>query len=137
MTVLSTPTIDRRQIDFLYWHGVSKMRMGDFDGAGRVFKLLQAAQPERSDAALGFAYCLVRQGQWEQAARTVAGLRRRPLRPEELGLLGRLHRRCEFERSRQAAKHKAAAQRQPTSPGGGSLPVAPDGTAGRSGEAAA
>lgn len=100
------PLLDQRQVDFLYWHAVSKMRMADFEGAGTLFRLLHAACPERTDVALGRVYCLVREAEFEAAAGLVAALRRRPLRSEEIALLGRLQRRCEFERSGSAARAK-------------------------------
>ncbi len=101
------PPLEQRQVDFLYWHAVSKMRMADFEGAGTLFRLLHAACPERTDVALGRVYCLVREAEFEAAAGLVAALRRRPLRSEEMALLGRLQRRCEFERGGSAARAKA------------------------------
>lgn len=101
-------SLSRKQIDFLYWHAVSKMRMGDFADAAVLFRLVGAVAPERTDAALGRAYCLVRQGEVAAAAEIVAELRRRMLRPEEMALLGRLHRRCEFERARSQRGRQAA-----------------------------
>jgi len=103
---------DRKQADFLYWHAVSKMRMSDFEGAGILFRLLRATDPQRSDAGLGYAYSLLRQGDLEQASAVVAELRRRPMRPEEMALLGRLHRRCEFELTRRARHMAASSLRQ-------------------------
>lgn len=91
---------DRKTLDFLYWHAVTKMRASDFEGAGVLFRLLRAAAPERCDVGLGHAYSLLRQGQVGKAAEVVADLRRRPMKPDEMTLLGRLHRRCEFEMSR-------------------------------------
>lgn len=104
------------QVDFLYWHAVSKMRMADFEGAGVLFRLLHAACPDRVDVALGRVYCLVRQGDYEAAAAVVTSLRRRPLRAEEMSLLGRLQRRCEFERARDVARHRTAARTPAATP---------------------
>jgi len=101
---------DRKTVDFLYWHAVTKMRASDFEGAGVLFRFLRAAVPERSDVGLGHAYSLLRQGQVDQAAKVVADLRRRPMRPDEMALLGRLHRRCEFEMSRTARKGASPAR---------------------------
>jgi hypothetical protein len=95
----------------MYWHAVSKMRMADFEGAGVLFRLLYALHPERSDVALGRAYCLVRQGEVDTASTIVAALRRRPLRADEMALLGRLHRRCEFERARHNVRQQVLARR--------------------------
>ena len=99
-------TLEPKQVDFLYWHGVSKMRMADFEGANTLFRLLHAACPERTDTALGRVYCLMRLGDLEAASSVVAALRRHPLKPDEMALLGRLHRRCEFERARSAARQR-------------------------------
>lgn len=96
--------LDRKTVDFLYWHAVTKMRASDFEGAGVLFRLLRAAAPERSDVGLGHAYSLLREGQVRQAAEVVAELRRRLLKPDEMALLSRLHRRCEFEASRAVRK---------------------------------
>jgi hypothetical protein len=107
----SSPTLEPRQVDFLYWHAVSKMRMADFEGANTLFRLLHAACPERTDTALGRVYCLVRLGELEAASGVVAALRRHPLKPDEMALLGRLHRRCEFERARLSSRQRGAARR--------------------------
>lgn len=106
------PMLDRKQIDFLHWHAVSKLRMGDFEASGTLFRLLKAVCPERTDIGLGFAYSLVRQGALEEASAVVSELRRRPMRPEEMALLGRLHRRCEFESRRleRAGRHATRSQ---------------------------
>ena len=77
----SDVSLERKQVDFLYWHAVSKMRMADFEGAGAIFALLQAAHPARHDASLGRIYCLMRQGELADAAGAVAAMRRRPLPP--------------------------------------------------------
>lgn len=105
MTAVSL-TLEPRQVDFLYWHGVSKMRMADFEGANTLFRLLHAACPERTDTALGRVYCLMRLGELEAASSVVAALRRHPLRPDEMALLGRLHRRCELERARSVSRQR-------------------------------
>jgi hypothetical protein len=97
-------TLDARQVDFLYWHAVSKTRMADFEGAAALFRLLCSACPDRTDVALGRVYCLVRQGDFEAATGILTALRRRPLRSEEMALLGRLQRRCEFERARDSSR---------------------------------
>ena len=96
-----------RQVDFLYWHAVSKMRMADFEGAGTLFRLLHVVCPDRTDVALGRVYCLSRLGEFEAAGGIITDLRRRPLRTEEMALLGRLQRRCEFERARDSARARA------------------------------
>lgn len=96
--------LDRKTVDFLYWHAVTKMRASDFEGAGVLFKLLRVAAPDRSDVGLGHAYSLLRDGDVQQATEVVADLRRRLLKPDEMALLSRLHRRCEFEASRSARK---------------------------------
>ncbi len=101
---------DRKTVDFLYWHAVTKMRASDFEGAGVLFRLLRAAAPERSDVGLGHAYSLLRLGHVDKATEVVADLRRRPMKPEEMALLGRLHRRCEFELSRTIRKGSTPAR---------------------------
>ena len=88
------------QVDFLYWHAVSKMRMADFEGAGVLFRLLHAASPERTDVALGRVYCLLRMAEYDSAAGLMTALRRRPLPTDEMALLGRLQRRCGPRQSR-------------------------------------
>ena len=104
----SAPSLEAAQVDFLYWHAVSKMRMADFEGAGVLFRLLHAASPERTDVALGRVYCLLRMAEYDSVAGLMTALRRRPLPTDEMALLGRLQRRCEFERSRSAARLRAA-----------------------------
>lgn len=97
-----TPFLDKSLTDFLYWHAVSKMRMAAFEDANAVFCLLQSVCPDRTDMAVGRIYCLIRLGQLDLAGELVEALRRRTLIPMEVALLGRLHRRCEFERTRAA-----------------------------------
>lgn len=108
MTATPATILEPKQVDFLYWHAVSKMRMADFEGANTLFRLLHAACPERTDTALGRVYCLVRLGELESASSVVAALRRHPLKPDEMALLGRLHRRCEFERARETSRQRLA-----------------------------
>jgi thioredoxin-like negative regulator of GroEL len=105
-------TMARRHLDFLYWHAVSKMRMAEFDGASRIFRLISRSSPARHDASLGLAYCLIRLGELDDAAGLVARLRRDALPSREMRLLGRLHRRCEFERSRRVSRERQLQQRQ-------------------------
>lgn len=113
ITLPSHPGImARRHLDFLYWHAVSKMRMAEFDGASRIFRLISRASPTRHDAALGLAYCLIRLGELDDAAGLVARLRRDALPSREMRLLGRLHRRCEFERSRRVSRERQLQQRE-------------------------
>lgn len=102
------PTLEAAQVDFLYWHAVSKMRMADFEGAGILFQLLYAANPGRTDVALGRLYCLLRKADYDSAAGLMTALRRRPLPTDEMALLGRLQRRCEFERARCANRQRLA-----------------------------
>ena len=90
-------TIDPQLADFLYWHAVSKMRMAEFADAEVLFRFLHNACGERTDAAIGRLYCLARLGDLKQAQTLVTSLRRKQLVPIEVALLGRLHRRCEFE----------------------------------------
>lgn len=105
-----TPGLDSAQTDFLYWHAVSKMRMGDFDGAGVLFRLLHSASEARTDVALGHLYCLLRVSDYGTAAALIAELRLKRLPADEMALLGRLQRRCEFERTRAASRLKMRAQ---------------------------
>ena len=102
-----TTSLELRHLDFLYWHAVSKMRMADFEGASRIFRLVTRVRPQRHDAALGRTYCLIRLGHVDEAATLVAGLRAVDLARRELRLLGRLHRRCEFERARRVSRERA------------------------------
>jgi hypothetical protein len=107
--------LDRKTVDFLYWHAVTKLRASDFAGAGVLFGLLRVAAPERNDVGLGHAYSLLRRGEVLQASDVVAQLRRRPMKPDEMALLSRLHRRCEFE-SRRLARQEGGASRWRSSP---------------------
>jgi len=97
-----TGQLDTQMADFLYWHAVSKMRMANFEDACVLFGLLQQLLPERTEAAVGHIYCLVRLGRQEHAAGLIMSLRRNALVPIEVALLGRLQRRCEFDRARSA-----------------------------------
>lgn len=97
---MGTSLLNRKTADFLYWHAVSKMRMAEFDAAAKLFRLLQQANPHRSDVVLGRVYCLIRMGEWDAATALMHELRRRPIRVDEMALLGRLHRRCDHERAR-------------------------------------
>lgn len=98
-----TDRLDTQMADFLYWHAVSKMRMANFEDACVLFGLLQELLPERTEAALGHIYCLVRLGRQKHAAGLIMSLRRHALVPIEVALLGRLQRRCEFDQARSAS----------------------------------
>lgn len=115
-TVEQVAPLESAQVDFLYWHAVSKTRMADFEGAATLFRLLQAACPDRVDVALGRVYCLIREAEFDSAAAILADLRRRPLRADEMSLLGRLQRRCEFESGRALARRRAVARGGPATP---------------------
>ena len=52
---MSGPFTDQ-QLDFLYWHAVSKMRISLFKDAAVLFRLIAAADPKRHDAAVGRIY---------------------------------------------------------------------------------
>lgn len=104
---VQTSVLERRHLDFLYWHAVSKMRMADFEGASRIFRLVTRVRPQRHDASLGRTYCLIRLGHVDEAAMLVSSLRSADLARRELRLLGRLHRRCEFERTRRINRERA------------------------------
>ena len=107
-----TSLLDAQLTDFLYWHAVSKMRMAEFHDASIIFKLLEDVCPERTDMTVGRVYCLIRMGQLDLAGELVEKLRKRPLIPMEVALLGRLHRRCEFERSRALNRRKDIEQQK-------------------------
>lgn len=105
--------IDAQLADFLYWHGVSKMRMAEFADAEALFRYLHSACPARTEAGVGRIYCLLRLGEVALASELVASLRRDTLVPIQVALLGRLQRRCEFERTRAATAQKARHGRSP------------------------
>jgi thioredoxin-like negative regulator of GroEL len=92
--------LDRKTLDFLYWHAVTKMRMAEFEKAAKLFDLLHQALPQSSEVVLGRAYCLMRVGDFDSASKLVHVLRRHPVKLDEMALLGRLHRRCDFEKAR-------------------------------------
>jgi Flp pilus assembly protein TadD len=116
-TASKASATQRRCIDFLYWHAVSKMRIGEFRDAEAVFRLVFQLRPQRTDAGLGEAYCLARLGRLDDAASLIGDLRRRPLAAAEGRLLGRLHRRCEFERSRARLRQRELDRRQTVASG--------------------
>ena len=105
--------LSRKQEDFLHWHAVTKMRASDFSGARSLFNLLVQVSPSRTDVALGLAYCLLRLGESERASAVIASLRRQALRQDDMALLGRLHRRCEFERTPRGVRKSGASATRP------------------------
>jgi hypothetical protein len=102
---------DNQLADFLYWHAVSKMRTAAFADAEVLFRFLYGVCPERTDAAVGRSYCLARLGELEESKALVNMLRKQTLIPIEVALIGRLHRRCEFESTRVLRKGAAPHQR--------------------------
>ena len=102
--------LDRKTQDFLYWHAVTKMRMAEFDSAAKIFGLLHKDAPLSSEVVLGRAYCLMRVGDFDTASSLVQVLRRHPIKLEDMALLGRLHRRCDFEKARARKGRSAVTQ---------------------------
>ena len=88
-----------QQIDFIYWHAVSKMRISLFKDAATLFRLIVAADPKRMDALVGRIYCLVREGDFTDANSLIDSIDRKQLNTVEANLVVRLKRRCEYEMS--------------------------------------
>ena len=86
-----------QQLDFLYWHAVSKMRISLFKDAAVLFRLIAAADPKRADAAVGRIYCMIREGELQDANDLLTQVDVKSLSPIEAELVVRLKRRCEFE----------------------------------------
>lgn len=93
---MNSPFSDQ-QIDFIYWHAVSKMRISLFKDAATLFRLIVAAKPNRTDALLGRIYCLVREGEFRVANDLLEGIDKKQLNSVEANLLARLKRRCDYE----------------------------------------
>ena len=79
-------------INLLFWHAVSKVRLGSFVEASAIFHFLE---DYHDDAALGRVYCLVRNGDFVGAASLLKTMRV----PEGRGrsIYNRLILRCEKE----------------------------------------
>jgi hypothetical protein len=86
-----------QQLDFLYWHAVSKMRISLFKDAAVLFRLIAAVDPKRYDAAVGRIYCMVREGELQDANDLLGQINPKELSPIEAELVVRLKRRCQFE----------------------------------------
>ncbi len=86
-----------QQLDFLYWHAVSKMRISLFKDAAVLFRLIAAADPKRIDALLGRIYCMVREGELQDADDLLSQIDTKSLATFEAELVVRLKRRCQFE----------------------------------------
>jgi thioredoxin-like negative regulator of GroEL len=95
---MSSP-FNEHQLDFLYWHAVSKMRISLFKDAAILFRLIAAADPQRKDALVGRIYCMVREGELQDASDLLSQIDVKTLGPIEAELVVRLKRRCEFELS--------------------------------------
>ena len=86
-----------QQLDFLYWHAVSKMRISLFKDAAVLFRLIAAADPKRHDAAVGRIYCMIREGELQDANDLLTQIDTKSLGTIEAELVVRLKRRCQFE----------------------------------------
>lgn len=95
-----------QQLDFLYWHAVSKMRISLFKDAAVLFRLIAAADPKRMDALVGRIYCMVREGELQDANDLLTQIDTKNLDAIEAELVVRLKRRCQFELN--AGQQKAA-----------------------------
>ena len=84
--------MNQEDIDFLYWHAVSKMRLGAFDTAAAIFHVIEQYHDQ---AALGRAYCLVRQGYYEQSLSILQAPHHKEGRSRAIH--ERLLRRCQKE----------------------------------------
>ncbi len=85
------------QLDFMYWHAVSKMRISLFKDAAVLFRLIAAVDPKRIDALLGRVYCLIREGDLQDASDLLTQVNTKSLASVEADLVVRLKRRCQFE----------------------------------------
>jgi thioredoxin-like negative regulator of GroEL len=92
-----TQTFTPQQLDFLYWHAVSKTRISMFVDAAVLFRLIAAADPKRTDALLGRVYCMIREGELQDANDLLGQLDMKSLAAHEADLAIRLKRRCQFE----------------------------------------
>jgi hypothetical protein len=86
-----------QQLDFMYWHAVSKMRISLFKDAAVLFRLIAAVEPKRVDALLGRVYCLIREGELQDASDLLTQVNVKNLASVEADLIVRLKRRCQFE----------------------------------------
>jgi hypothetical protein len=86
-----------QQLDFLYWHAVSKMRISLFMDAAVLYRLIAAADPKRMDALLGRIYCMIREGELQDANDLLTQIDTKSLGTIEAELVVRLKRRCQFE----------------------------------------
>lgn len=91
--------LNRKQIDFLYWHAVSKMRTSDFQASGVFFQIIKKNEQNTSHAEIGYIYSLIRQEKLDQAYQAISELRRRALSLDEILMLGRMQRRCERDKT--------------------------------------
>jgi thioredoxin-like negative regulator of GroEL len=76
---------------------VSKTRISLFKDAAVLFRLIAAADPKRADAFLGRVYCMIREGELQDANDLLAQLDVKSLAAFEADLAMRLKRRCQFE----------------------------------------
>lgn len=90
-------SFSEQQLDFLYWHAVSKMRIGIFKDAAVLFRLIAAADPKRVDALIGRIYCMVREGELQDANDLLSQVDAKSLGSIEAELVVRLKRRCQHE----------------------------------------
>lgn len=86
-----------QQLDFLYWHAVSKMRISLFQDAAVIYRLISAVDPKRIDALLGRVYCMIREGELQDANDLLTQIDTKGLGAIESELVVRLKRRCQFE----------------------------------------
>lgn len=92
-----TSSFTEQQLDFLYWHAVSKMRISIFKDAAALFRLIAAADPKRADAMIGRIYCMVREGELQDANDLLSQVDVKSLGAVEAELIVRLKRRCQHE----------------------------------------
>lgn len=84
--------MNQADIDFLFWHAVAKVRVGQYQEANTIFHVIEAFH---EDATLGRAYCYIRQGDFGQAL-SLLNIAKPPV-GRAFAIHKRLVRRCEKE----------------------------------------
>lgn len=96
-TLMRNKQFNHQQLDFLYWHAVSKTRISKFEDAQIIFKLIFDLDKNRINAYIGMIYCLIRLNDFESAFTELKNIKPLLNNTSQVELITRMYKRCKFE----------------------------------------
>lgn len=93
--------MDKRSLDFMFWHASSKLNNAQFDDAAPLFQLISERRPNDLSAAIAFVYCKLRLGDASDLEDRLSVMRELCSNDYERSVVNRLRLRADWLRSGQ------------------------------------